>query len=330
MTVVVFCKIEEQDKQLLQAAMPEATFVYDPSDAQIAVAEVAIGEIPLEKIAIAKQLKWVQLSFAGTDPYTRVEGLPQEKILPEDVFLTNATGAFGLAIAEHMVGCALMLTKKLHLYRDHMAKDLWQNRGTVDQVEGSTVAVVGLGDLGQTFAKKMKALGCYVIGVRRTERKKPDCVDEVYTVDHLDEVIPRADYIALCLPGTSGTAGMFDGCRLSMMKQGAILINTGRGSAVDTDALCALLLSGHLGGAALDVTDPEPLPEGHPLWRCENALITPHISGKYYLPKTYRNIISIFEENLRRYRSGRRLKNMVDRQTGYCIPEDAAGEKETL
>ncbi len=320
MTVAVFCQVAPEDQKRLENALPGAVFSYAPTDVDIEKAEVVIGEIPTEKIPLARNLKWVQLSMAGTDPYTNTGHLPREQVLKGDVILTNATGAFGLAIAEHMVGCAFMLTKKLHLYRDQMATHLWQNRGSVDQIEGSTVVVVGMGDLGRAFAEKMKALGCYLIGVRRTSAPKPDCFDEAYTVDQIDSVIPRADYLALCLPGTSGTAGLLTRQRLEAMKKGAFLINTGRGSVLDTDALADLLTSGHLGGAALDVTLPEPLPAEHPLWDCENALITPHISGKYYLPKTYRNIIDIFEENLRRYAKGEALINVVDRATGYCIP----------
>jgi len=316
-TVAVFCPIEPSDRERLERVLPDFTFVYEPSDEVIARAEVALGEIPPSKLPLAKHLKWLQLSMAGTDPYTK-----DPTVLPSSVALTNATGAFGLAIAEHMIGCLFMLVKKLHLYRDHMASHLWQNRGSVDQIEGRTVLVVGLGDLGRAFAAKMKALGCYVIGLRRTVASKPECVDEVTTSEHLDEMLPRADFVVLCLPGTSGTAGMMSRERLMRMKQGAYLINTGRGSAVDTDALCELLQSGYLGGAALDVTDPEPLPPSHPLWDCENALITPHISGKYYLPKTYKNIMDIFAENLRRYGAGEELKSRVDRQTGYCYPQN--------
>lgn len=321
MIAAVFCEIKPQDRPRLEAALPEARFVYGPSDEEIAQAEIVIGEIPPEKIRLAKQLRWLQLSMAGTDPYTNLPLIPPENRLPGEVILTNATGAFGLAIAEHMVGCAFMLTKKLHLYRDHMAKGLWQNRGEVAQIEGSRVLIVGTGDLGSNFAVKMKALGCYTVGIRRTSAPKPEGFDEVYTSEHLDEKIPCADYIALCLPGTSGTAGMMNRARLERMKPGAILLNTGRGSAVDTDALADLLQSGHLGGAALDVTMPEPLPPDHRLWSCENALITPHISGKYYLPKTYCNIIDIFEDNLRRYGEGKPLRNIVDRATGYCLPQ---------
>lgn len=313
MTVAVFCEIKDADRIRLMQALPGARFSFSPTGQDIAEAEIIIGEIPPARLVEAKHLKWLQLSMAGTDPYTI-----DKSVLPAHVTLTNATGAFGLAIAEHMVGCVYMLTKKLHLYRDHMASALWQNRGPVEQVEGSTVVVVGLGDLGQAFAAKMKALGCHVIGVRRTRRPMPECVDEVYTIETLDDLLPRADTLALCLPGTSGTAGLMTRARLERMKRGSYLINTGRGSVLDTDALADLLESGHLSGAAVDVTMPEPLPPEHKLWRCENALITPHISGKYYLPKTYRNIIDIFEDNLRRYAASLPLRNIVDRESGYC------------
>lgn len=321
MKVSVFCELKEEDRARLRAALPEADFSFAPTAEDVAHSRIILGEIPVAMLAHAGELEWLQLSMAGTDPYTL-----DASVLPAGVLLTNATGAFGLAIAEHMIGCLFMLQKKLHLYRDQMAEHLWINRGTVGQIEGSRVLVVGLGDLGCAFAEKMKALGCHVIGVRRTQAAKPSCVDECYVTAEIDRLLPTADVVALCLPGTSGTAGLFHRARLCAMKQGAILLNVGRGSAVDTDALAELLTAGHLGGAALDVTDPEPLPPTHPLWECENALITPHVAGKYYLPQTYRNIVAILEENLRRYAMGKPLMNVVDRKTGYCV-SDAENEK---
>ncbi len=318
MKVCVFCEIRSEDQKRLQNALPEGEFVYSPTDHDIARAEIVIGEIPPAKITLAKHLKWIQLSMAGTDPYTKTP------VIPAGVTLTNATGAFGLAIAEHMIGCIYMLSKKLHLYRDHMATALWQNRGPVEQIEGATVLVIGYGDLGRTFGDKMKALGCHVIGIRRRVQLGSDGAHEMYGIDALDDLIPRADIVALTLPGTSGTEGLMTKERLFAMKKGAILVNTGRGSVLDQHALCDLLESGHLTGAALDVTVPEPLPQDHPLWKCENALITPHISGKYYLPRTYKNIISIIEANLRRYAAKEPLANVVDLSSGYCIGKGEA------
>ena len=122
---------------------------------------------------------------------------------------------------------------------------------------------------------------------------------------------------AITLPGTTATKGMFDAERMAKMKDGAILLNVGRGMIVDTDALCAALENGKLAGAGVDVTDPEPLPADHPLWKMENAVITPHISGGYHLQETHDRIVCIMAENLKRFLAGESLRNVVDFSTGY-------------
>lgn len=156
-----------------------------------------------------------------------------------------------------------------------------------------------------------------MIGVRRTGTDKPGFVDELIHTDKLDEYLPQADCVAITLPGTTATKGMFDAERMAKMKDGAILLNVGRGMIVDTDALCAALENGKLAGAGVDVTDPEPLPADHPLWKMENAVITPHISGGYHLQETHDRIVRIMAENLKRFLAGEPLRNVVDFSTGY-------------
>ena len=273
-------------------------------------ADAILGNLPPKLLKDAKKLKWLQSSMAGTDSYLG-------GVLPEGVKLTNVTGAFGLAISEHMVATVFTLYKKLHLYRDNQNRSQWLDRGTVKQIEGSTVLTVGLGDIGGNFAKKMKALGAYTIGVRRKDISKPDYIDELVLQNDLDKVLPRADIVALALPNTAETKGLFNRERIYNMKDGATLINVGRGNAVDTEALCDALEDGKLYAASLDVTDPEPLPSDHRMWKIENALITPHISGFFHLRKTYENIVDIFIENLSRFLDGKELENIIDMDTGY-------------
>lgn len=276
----------------------------------ISDADAVLGNLPPKLLKDAKKLKWLQSSMAGTDAYLG-------GVLPEGVKLTNVTGAFGLAISEHMVATVFALYKKLHLYRDNQNRSQWLDRGSVKQIEDSTVLTVGLGDIGGNFAKKMKALGAYTIGVRRKDTSKPEYIDELILQADLDKVLPRADIVALALPNTAETKGLFNRERIYNMKDGATLINVGRGNAVDTEALCDALEDGKLYAASLDVTDPEPLPADHRLWKIENALITPHISGFFHLRKTYENIVEIFIENLSRFLDGKELENIIDMNTGY-------------
>ncbi len=259
----------------------------------------------------AKRLKWLQTNSAGVEAYTAPGALPS------DVRLTNASGAYGLAISEHMLGMLLELFKKLELYRDVQKQGQWRSLGGVRSVYGSTVLVLGMGDIGGEFARRCKALGAKVIGVRRKNAEKPDYVDRICLQEELDEVLPLADVVAVTLPGTEATKGLIGRERIARMKDGAVLLNVGRGSIVDTEALCDALESGKLSGAGLDVTEPEPLPPDHRLWKIPTAVITPHISGFFHLEETYRRIIGICAENLRRFLADEPLKNRIDFSTGY-------------
>lgn len=274
-------------------------------------AQIILGNVPPAMLHGQKELLWMQTNSAG------VEGFLEPGVMPQGAFLTNATGAYGLAISEHMVGVLFMLLKKLELYRDAQKEEAWSSQGAVSSVFGSTVLVLGMGDIGGEFGKRCKALGAKVIGVRRQKREKPDYADEVYTQEDLDRLLPQADVVAVTLPGTAQTKGLISRQRIGMMKDGAVLLNVGRGSIVDTEALCDALESGKLSGAGLDVTDPEPLPKGHRLWQIPTAIVTPHISGYYHLKETHERIVRIFEENLKRFFAGEPLKNQVDFSTGY-------------
>ncbi|MBQ7015108.1 MAG: D-2-hydroxyacid dehydrogenase, partial [Clostridia bacterium] len=156
----------------------------------ISDADAILGNVPPMLLKEAKNLKWLQSSMAGVDSYLG-------GVLPEGVKLTNVTGAFGLAISEHMVATVFTLYKKLHLYRDNQNNAQWLDRGEVKQIEGATVLTVGLGDIGGSFSKKMKALGAYTIGVRRKDTSKPEYIDELILQADLDSVLPRADIVAL-------------------------------------------------------------------------------------------------------------------------------------
>lgn len=314
--IMVLLPFETRDKTRL-AEVSGGMDPYYPSDVTsiseetLSCTEIIFGNPSQSVLSRCPALKWVQLASAGADAYVR------KGVLPPGVQLTNATGAYGHAIAEHMIGMVFLFYKKLHLYRDNQHKGLWHDEGMVKSIRGTTVLVVGMGDIGGQFAERMKLLGAHVIGIRRTKRSKPDYADAVYEMEALDEVLPQADIVALSLPNTEKTVSLFNARRIAKMKPGAILLNVGRGNVVDTQALCQALSAGKLGGAGLDVTDPEPLPPDHPLWNVKNALITPHVAGGYHLRETYENIVSICFDNLKRYLNGRVLMNPVDFKTGY-------------
>ena len=253
----------------------------------------------------------MQTNSAGVDGYCK------EGILGENVILTNATGAYGLPIGEHMVGCVFAFYKNLLKYKMVQKRGEWKSLGKVKYVSNATVLVLGMGDIGKGFAYRMKQLGAYVIGIKRTLSDKPDYIDEVYTQDQLEKVLPKADIIALSLPRTPQTYHMINEHTLSLMKEDALIINVGRGEAIDTDALVQTLKSGKLLGAALDVFEQEPLDPTHPLWQMDNVLITPHVSGGNYHDETGDLIFNITYTNFKHYFNDEPLNNLVDRRTGY-------------
>ncbi len=318
----------ERHRNLLQQAAPGWEFRFRGTDTLVCApqealpgqpvtqedvdwAQVILGNVPAAMLHGSPALEWLQTNSAGVEPYI------QPGVLAGDTLLTNATGAYGLAIAEHMLGMLLELFKKLELYRDAQKSGAWQSQGAVKAVYGSTVLVLGMGDIGGEFAARCKALGAKVIGVRRSPRPCPEYADEVHLLEDLDSLLPQADVVAVTLPGTDATRGLMSRERLAKMKEGAVLLNVGRGFIVDTEALCDALERGHLSGAGVDVTDPEPLPPTHRLWNIPTAVVTPHISGFYHLRETHERIVGIFLENLRHFQAGEPLRNLVDFATGY-------------
>lgn len=321
--VLVTIPMDDVQKARLEAVDTRATYTYFPAiDIQatgnpnlriedVQKADVILGDVPPQMLRNSKNLKFLQLDSAGVKDY--ING-----VLPKDVLLTNATGAYGLGIAETMVAMMLMLKKNLHLYAKQQENHIWKCVGPVTAISDATVLCVGMGNIGGEFLKRCKALGAYTIGVCRTKREKPEWLDEIHQTDEVDELLSRADVVALNMPDTDRTRGMFDRTRLEKLRSSAILINAGRGNVLDTMVLCEMLNAGKIAGAAVDVTDPEPLPANHPLWDAKNMIITPHVTGGFTLKQTLDNIVELSIDNFKKYCNGSKLKNLVDFQQGYA------------
>lgn len=278
----------------------------------LAGSEILFGNYPAAMLKEVSSLKWVATASAGVDSYCSDEIYPNQ-----DVILTNSSGAYGIAIAEHLLTCTLMLMRRMREYEEGQRQKRWKYLGKIRSVYGSTVTVVGIGNIGGNFAKRCKAMGATVRGVKRTAGEKPDYIDELYLTEQLDQAIEGADVVALCLPGTQQTRMIMTAERLGKMKKGSYLLNIGRGTALDQQALYQLLKDGHLAGAALDVTNPEPLPPENPLWQLDNIVLTPHISGNDSLDYTTDTILSQFIENLALYKEGKPMNHVIDRKIGY-------------
>ncbi len=289
----------EHHRQLLsEAAEGKAELTYmDISDVTEDVIRQYDGLAgnPDPSLIAGSNLQWIQLQSAGADKYL-VPG-----ILPDGCILRNATGAYGRTVSEHMLAMTFALIRKLPAYIRNQSEHEWKDEGRVVSVEDSTVLVLGPGDIGSRYAKKVKALGAHVIGVRAGRKPKPDYLDEQYQIDRLPEVIQRADIVASILPSTEQTRGLFDRELFGRMKQGAYFINAGRGDACDLSALQEALDSGHLAGAGLDVTSPEPLNADHPLWDYRNVIITPHVAGGFHLRQTFDRVVELTAEHMKEW-----------------------------
>ena len=313
--ILVLIPADDTHKKKLEAAAPGCQFVYssteEASAGMVQEANAIIGLPRAADIQASENLEWLQLSSAGADSYIR------PGVLNAQTVLTNATGAYGKAVAEHAFALTMMLIKKLYLYRDDQKKALWKDHGVVTSLSNATVVVVGLGDIGSTYARLVKAMGATVIGVKRRPSDRPSYVDELVLTENLDTVLPRADVVMSVLPGTPDTTHLFTIERFKMMKDSAFFVNCGRGSVVASEVLYQALAEHMITAAGVDVTDPEPLPADSPLWQLENLVITPHVSGWYHLAETLEGIVNIAAQNLARYVNGETLENIVDFTTGY-------------
>ena len=307
----VLVSLNEKQKERLLKFHENIVFdFYDGSETsydKIKYAEIIIGNPPVRLLDSAVKLKWIQLITAGADTYLKKE------ILNNDVVVTNASGAYGAALSEFMLALLLSMYKKLHIYRDNQNSCLWNDEGDEKMLQDTTALIIGMGDIGTQFAKKLKAFGVHVIGVRRSLNKNNQYADETYSFRDLDKIIHHADIVSMSLPSSPETLNIMNREMISKIKKDAVLINVGRGDTLDIDALCEAVENKKLSAAALDVFTQEPLPPEHKVWNTKNIIVTPHIAGRDFLPYTLNKTISIIKQNLEAYINNEKLVNIVDR-----------------
>ena len=259
-----------------------------------------------------KKLKWYCCSFAGVDLYCK-----DPTLFPgPDCQLTNSN-VYGLTISEHTVMVTLMLLRRMPEYKVWMDDHKWQGVLPIRSIRDCHLTMLGTGQIGRCIAHSFRALGAAKItGVSRSGRPV-EGFDEVYPVAKLDELLPEVEILVMALPGTDETQKILDAKRVALLNERALVINVGRGTAIDQEALAAALNAGKIAGAALDVVDPEPLPPDHPLWTAKNLVLTPHVAGNMTLPYTCDRNVDQFCEDLENYMAGRPLAHTVDRSRGY-------------
>ena len=262
----------------------------------------------------APKLAWVQTMGVGVDRWMTLEPLVKN----DRIVLANVRGSSGPAIADHVFGMLLSLTRDLRFHLENQAGGRWARGGSGAQpiaLQGRTMLVVGLGGIGSEVAERAHGFGMRVIATRRSDAESPDWIERVGKPGDLLAMLPEADVVAICVPLTPETERMFDEKAFAAMKPGSYLVNVGRGKIVDTQALLEALEKKRLAGACLDVTDPEPLPPDHALWKLRNVVITPHVSSDAEL--TDARAWAAFKENFRRFGAGEPLLNVVDKSKGY-------------
>lgn len=306
----------EKMKKTAEEVNCELSFYQDADSAMPGLSDVDIlfaasdSRSP-EVVKAAPGLKWFASYYAGVDP------LIKPGVLNPETLLTNGSGAYGVTIAEHMIMVTLMLMRRYPEYQQFVKNREFRSDLIIGSLYDATVIVCGTGDIGSNFARRLRAFSPRkIVGVNRSGRPCED-FDIVVPMDSLEQYLPEADVLALCLPGTSYTNDLLSKERLNMLKSSAFVVNVGRGNCLDQDAVIEMLNAGRLAGAALDVFRTEPIPQDDPAWNTPGLLVTPHCSGKMTMAYTRDTLVNSFCENLKRFCCGEKLQHLVDREFGY-------------
>ncbi len=288
----VFC--DERDEALLQAKDAEVIL---GMDAALATA--------------GDSLKWISTPSAGVDHFLDI-------LSGTDILLSNASGAYGLTIAEHIVMVTLEMMRRKPEYDQLVREKKWERGLAIHSIHGARITLVGTGDIGSQAAIRLKAFGpASITGVNRLGKNPENLFDKVCTISDIEKVLPETDLLVLSLPSTRETRGLLTKERLQLLPEDAYLVNVGRGDVLDEKALEAMLREERLGGAALDVFEKEPLDDDSTLWNCPRLVLTTHIAGNWTLPYTVEQIVDLFLDDFEAYCEEKPMHNLVDLKAGY-------------
>ena len=329
MKLVIFPPVEAERLTRITEAVPGATVINaaDEDQARIALADADafFGKITPKLLASARQLRWIQAPTASLEHYVFPE------LIAHACTLTNMRSLFSDVIAEHVFGFIICFARNFHRYIRQQARGHWEpvggdgervslatGPGVVNAIDlahrplsGATLGIVGLGAIGSEIARKGVAFGMRVVAVDPVQTQAPEGVDALWPLTRLPELLARSDYVVIAAPHTPETVRMFRRPQFQQMKRTAYLINIGRGAIVDLADLVASLKAGEIAGAGLDVFETEPLPQDHPLWTLDNAILTPHVAG--YSPRIAERHLAVLLDNMRRFSTGQSLRNVVDK-----------------
>jgi phosphoglycerate dehydrogenase-like enzyme len=289
---------------------------YDQVSAELPDADIYVGStLRAAQFAVAKKLKWVHSTSAG------VGQLMYPELRDSGVIVTNASGIFSVPMAEHTIGLLLALARNFPDTLRQQEREVWSQQELWDkpqhltELNGTILLIVGYGSIGREVGQRAHALAMRVWGVTRSGKGDATHAEKIVAASELENVLPEADFVVLCAPETTETKSLIGAEHLARMKRGARLINVGRGSLLNEAAFIAALKSGQLGGAAIDVTETEPLPAASPLWHAPNLFISPHTSA--VSDRLWHRETNLLMELLARWFDGRELLNRVDFSRGY-------------
>ncbi len=309
-------EVTDDEMQAIYVASGEGDIVIANSEEEALQnwpeAEVAMGILTQKTFPLAPNLRWLHSTAAGADM------LMYPEMVASDISLTGEKGLVGEHLGDHAFGLLLTMSRQLKRATLEAPKS-WPSRPSMRKVmfelTGATMGIVGLGGAGRSVAKRSRAFGMDVLAVDVEAVPPCDDVSQLWGMDRFHEMLGLCDIVTVCCPLSPQTRGLFDDAAFATMRTGSYLINVTRGPIVDADAIVKSLNAGHLGGAGLDVTPIEPLPEDHELWTFPNVMITPHTAGASQY-RAGRNV-QRFVTNLTHYRNGTPLEGEIDKTKGY-------------
>jgi len=333
MKLVVYPAVDQKRYELIRDAAGTMDVINAADESQalseIADADAFFGKITPILLENARRLRWVQSPTASLEHYVF------EALVEHPCQLSNMRGLYSDVIADHVMGFVLCFARNLNRYIRQQTQSVWEpvggEEGRSDFVMGPscvssidrshrhlpdcTMGVVGVGNIGAEICRRAGAFGMTVIGVDPICRSVPEVVDDVWDVNELDKLLARSDFVVIAAPHTPETFKLFGAEQFHTMKQDAYLINIGRGAIVDLEDLTAALQAGEIAGAAIDVTEVEPLPADHPLWQMENVIITPHVAAAS--PRIAERHTETLLENIRQFAAGNDPLTLVDKKRWY-------------
>ena len=318
MRIVLCYPVKSHHVVKIQAAWPEAEVVNAGQERvakELFDADIFCGhaKVPVDwdGVMARGRLQWIQSSAAGMDHCL----VPSVIVSP--VTVTSASGVLADQVAEHTIALLTAWLRRILVFQDEWRAGKFDRLPTAD-LTYAKIGIAGFGGVGRRLARILSVFKTTIYATDLYPRDKPDYVEELFPADGLDTMLGLCDIVVLCLPLNALTRGIFDAARLRRIPHGGLLANMARGAIVVTEDLIDVLREGHLSGAVMDVTDPEPPPPRHPLWTAPNLLVTPHVGGQFR--SRIDDMTRIFCENIRRWRAGEPLINrLTDKSLGFPI-----------